>query len=1054
LILAKHKYRGTLVLFSLLLFPSAIQAERLPIKTYTVADGLANNVVNKIVRDSRGFLWFCTNEGLSRYDGYRFTNYGTQQGLPHALVNNLLETREGEYWLASEGGLIRFDPRGTPSSQVIYANQATNSGTPMFTVVVPEDEDHRARAITVVYESRDGTIWCGTRKGLHRLDQSNGRLKLQPVDIGIPNEYPEQRFITDILEDSHGSFWIAAASGLYRRWPDGSAARYTKRDGLTNEYLQALFEDHEGRLWAGTRVGGFFRFVADVTHRPPVIAAHFSQEEGLPTSWIAQLFESSDRRFWLATARGLIEFIPDGNAAGGRFHVYTTRNGLSYHAITALNEDAAGNLWLGNNLGAMKLDRGGFVTYDAADGIVAMNAIFEDREHAMCFRGYILGDSHKSIFEGAKVDVISPDLGQFVLRLGRFDGHAFNWFLPDAWKEIDKGWVGEGITLQARNGEWWIGAGLGLYRFPAEARFDGIKAAHPIAVYTTKDGLPGLQVFRLFEDSRGDIWISTTSALANGLARWERASETIRDLANNPSVAPFKGELARSFCEDQSGEVWIGSNTGLARFHHDKFTFFGANDGLPPGAIQYIYQDHAGRLWLASSRSGLIRVDRPTADKPMFVSYSTTQGLSSDNAEVITEDLLGHLYVGTGRGLDRFDAATGGIEHFTTADGLAAGGFLSAFRDHDGALWFGTEKGMSRFVPGLDRAAAPPPILIAGLQIAGVPQPVSALGEKAIALPNLAANQNQLQIDFLALDFTPGDVLRYQYKLEGADRDWSAPSEQRGVNYARLAPGRYQFFVRAVNSHGLMSSSPAVVTFTILHPIWQRWWFVLLAVLTIALMVYAFFRYRVSRILEVANIRAGIAADLHDDIGSNLTRIAILSEVAHSRLQGANAAVDSPLKSIAEISRESVASMGDIVWAINPRRDTLLDLVQRMRRLATEVFSARGIVFEFRAPGSHDDSKLGANVRRDLFLIFKEAVNNIARHSGAKHVEIDLQVERTSIALTVRDDGGGFDPEKINEGQGLASMKRRAQNLGGDLTIASQGGTGTELALRFRRRSR
>ena len=147
---------------------------------------------------------------------------------------------------------------------------------------------------------------------------------------------------------------------------------------------------------------------------------------------------------------------------------------------------------------------------------------------------------------------------------------------------------------------------------------------------------------------------------------------------------------------------------------------------------------------------------------------------------------------------------------------------------------------------------------------------------------------------------------------------------------------------------------------------------------------------------------------MHDDIGSNLTRIAILSEVAHSRLQGANAAVDSPLKSIAEISRESVASMGDIVWAINPKRDTLLDLIQRMRRLATEMLTSRGIAFEFRAPESQPDLKLGANVRRDLFLVFKEALHNVVRHSEAKRVEIELQVERASIMLRVRDDGRGL----------------------------------------------
>ena len=346
---------GGLVLPLLACFASVAHGEKLPIKTYTTADGLRNNVINKIVRDSRGFLWFCTNEGLSRFDGYGFTNYGTQQGLPHTVVNDLLETREGEYWVASNGGLVRFNPKGTPSSQVVYGNEAANGREPMFIVVVPEDKDRRARAVTMLFESRDGRLWCGTLGGLYLLERTNNRLRLQQVDIGIPNEYPEQRFISDVLENQDGSLWIGAASGLYRRWPDGGAARYTKRDGLPDEYIQDLLKDHQGRLWAATRLGGFFGFAGDDEHRL-VVASHFS-EKGLPTSWIAQLFESSDRRFWLATDRGLVEFFPDAKQVGARFHVYTTRNGLSYHGITALNEDAAGNLWLGNNVGAMKLDR-------------------------------------------------------------------------------------------------------------------------------------------------------------------------------------------------------------------------------------------------------------------------------------------------------------------------------------------------------------------------------------------------------------------------------------------------------------------------------------------------------------------------------------------------------------------------------------------------------------------------------------------------------------------------------------------------------------------------
>src|SRR5262249_37373316 len=216
----------------LLFLALSIHGERLPIRTYTTDDGLAHNVINKIVRDSRGFLWFCTADGLSRFDGYGFTNYGTDQGLPHPSVNDLLETRGGEYWVATSGGLVRFNPKGTPVNHVVNASEVPADASPMFAVILPEDTDRRARYIASLFEGHDGRVWCGTFRGLYRLETGGGKLALLPVDIGMPNDYSEQRYVNDIVEDRYGSLWIATPAGLYRRWSNGEAARYTTHDGL------------------------------------------------------------------------------------------------------------------------------------------------------------------------------------------------------------------------------------------------------------------------------------------------------------------------------------------------------------------------------------------------------------------------------------------------------------------------------------------------------------------------------------------------------------------------------------------------------------------------------------------------------------------------------------------------------------------------------------------------------------------------------------------------------------------------------------------------------
>ena len=1014
------------------------QAARLPLKTYTVADGLPNNIINKIVRDSRGFLWFCTQEGLSRFDGYSFTTYGVDQGLPHLMVNDFLETRNGELWVATNAGLVLFNPTAEPTARVVFANEKPGP-PPMFTVVVPEDEDRQARAVIVLYEDRAGTIWCGTMKHLYRLERRDNRFNLLPVDLETAGGNANDIFILDLLEDRNGSLWIASFKGLFRRRPDGRIEHYTKRDGLPDETIQDLMEDHQGRLWAGTRLGGFFRFTADNTPNSPFVAAVYGQQNGLPTNWVFQLLETSDHRFWLATNVGLVEFVPDSARKDQLFRTYTRRSGLSFHEITALNEDMSGNLWLGTNVtGAMKLERNGFITYDEQDGLETVNAIFEDHAGGVCFRAFVLGDSH-----GARLEPSSQPI--YRQQLGRYDEQGFRWFMPEVLKKT--GWVFEHVTLQAQDGEWWVGTGSGLYRFPAAENFTQIKFARPLAVYTTTDGLAALQVFRLFEDSSGAVWVSTIGP-PNGLARWQRATATMQDLANTPGLPSPKDDLARSFGEDRSGNVWIGFSTGLARYRQGSFTFFTTNDGLPPGGIQAIHPDHAGRLWLGSLRSGLIRVDNPAAERPVFTSYTTAQGLSSNSTEVITEDLQGRIYVATGRGLDQLDPETGRIKHFTTADGLTAGAMNAAFRDRGGTLWFATQRGLSRFLPASDRSVTAPPILINGLRVSGSAQHVSALGEKEILLPDFPADQNQVQIDFVGLSFAPGDLLRYQYKLEGTNGDWSAPTEQRTVNYASLAPGHYRFLVRAVTSDDIASRVPAAVSFTILPHIWQRWWFFSLIVLFVFASAYAMYRYRLRRVIELERVRTRIAADLHDDIGSNLSLIAGLSEVL-----GQSARRDSPqmaerLSVMADVSRRSVEAMSDIVWAVNPKRDNVVDLAHRMRRFASDRFAARNIEFHFDAPNPNQNVKLGAEVRREVFLIFKEGVSNIARHSGCKSSAAMLKIERGTIILKLSDDGHGFVEASVDPGQGLDSMRRRAEKLGGQLEVSSQPKAGTTVILK------
>ncbi len=1031
--------RGVALVSLLLLIPSGAHGERLPIRPYTTAEGLAHSTVHRIVRDSRGFLWFATADGLSRFDGYGFANFGVEHGLPHRTVTDLLETRDGQFWVATSGGLVRFHPERAATGAPTTAGVAA-APRGMFTVVTPADDDPRARAVLVLLEDRDGGLWCGTRQGLYRLDPSGERPSLQPVDIGLPAGPTESRRVNDLLEDDHGTLWVATPGGLHRRGRDGVANSYTVRDGLPSDYVHDLLLDRGGRLWAATRYGGFFRLRATHSARPLVVEEVHGERTGLGTPWVNALWHAADGRFWVATNRGLVEFVPGAGSDPARYDTYTRRHGLSHQEITTLGEDAGGNLWLGTaTSGAMRFARRGFVTFDLQDGVVSINDVFEDAAGGLFVRGSAV----------VRVEGREDFAGQF----GRFTGREVEWFSPAP--PFSPGWNFEHVTVRARDGEWWVAGGEGLYRFPALAHFDRIASARPRRVYSVHDGLAAPQVRRLFEDSRGDLWIATHGATF-GLARWHRARGTLQDMTGVAGLPPMDREWPHAIGEDAAGNVWVGLTTGAARYRDGAFTFFSAREGLPAGAVGSIHRDRAGRLWLGSAHEGMIRVDGHDEPAPRFVPFSTAHGLSGGRVDAITEDLHGRLYVATARGIDQVDPETGHVRSFGAADGLAPGNVIAAYRDRAGALWFGTHGGLSRFVPGPPEATAPPAIQVTGLTVGGRAHGISALGEPAVALPDLTQAGSQLRVEFVAFGFAPGERLRYQYRLDGAGGEWGAPTTERTISYASLAPGRYRLEARAVNADGTVSPSPAVVTFVVLRPVWQRGWFLALAALGAAAVGWTLHRSRLLRMLELERVRTRIATDLHDDVGADLTRIAILSEVARRQFAAAEPAAEARLASIAGIARDSVAAMSDIVWAISPERDTLRDVVRKMRDYAEGVLEGRDIDLSLQLPDAAPGVRLGVDVRRDLYLIFKEALNNAARHARCGRVAVALRLDGGRLVLEVTDDGQGFVAGTEAEGNGLGNMRRRAQRHGAALEVRSApgGGTSVRLALPVARRVR
>ncbi len=1042
----------------LLGYAPPVRSERLPVKTYTTEDGLIRNYVRQIFQDSHGYLWIVTGGGLSRFDGNAFANYGAEQSIPFQSINRMIEDRRGGgYWLATNGGgLYRFIPRLTAGNPASSFDKYLLGDNLLSTYVL------------TVYQDRSDRVWAGAFDGLFCLDEAKGETTFRRIALDPRQERPPG--VSDIEEDAEGSLWIATSQGLFRRLPDERIVRYpialNYEMGTAGEATAQLLYDDKGRIWLehdaeftvfmpepAAAVAGevAFRYLQkDIRPKAqdnyplptrPGEARRFQIAAELEKDDILDLRQSTDGRIWIATQRGLFEFDY------GVMKRYSVDNGLSSNLLRSLGEDADGNLWIGTlGSGLMKIASSGFTSFTKADGMDEIQIIF------------MFADPSGEFYAGTDNN-----------RICHFDGQSFKPIASTAFRRL----IGTGRAfnhpiLRDRAGEWWIGAEDGLHRFPAAQRIEQLSSIRPKAIYATKDGLPADRVYRIFEDSRGDIWFSFLSPSLAPLAKWERATNRFRLFGEREGLA--SSHEISSFCEDRQGNLWMGflaagiEGGGMARYSGNGFTTFPTGQEVPPGIVRNLFVDSQGRLWIATSLGGLARVDDPAADNPRFVKYTVATGLSDNEANCVTEDRWGYIYVGTGRGMDRIDPATGSITHYTMADGLPTSTINRIIRDSLMNFWVGTPNGLAHFIPKQDPPKPAPAMLITRLIIAGKERSISELGERQISDLELENEQNNLEISFVSPSFGFAKAIGYECKLEGSDSDWRSIN-QRTINYSSLAAGTYRFLVRPVSADGTLSKSPASVSFRVLSPVWQRWWFVLTALIVIAIPTIAVARYRhqqmkavreaeeasrksrEERLIELEQVRRRIATDLHDDIGSSLSQVYLLSEVVRQRVGPDDSEVTEPLAMISSASEEMVNSMSDIVWAINPQKDHLSDLILRMRRFASDTFGTRDIAFRFSAPDADPDAemdvRLGANIRREVFLIFKESVNNLVKHSGCTEAEIEFQMTDGSLLLRVSDNGKGFDASRDSDGHGLVSMRERATSIGGKFDLVSAAGRGT-----------
>jgi ligand-binding sensor domain-containing protein/two-component sensor histidine kinase len=971
----------------LFLAATVASAELLPIRTYTTADGLAEDGVIAIASDSRGFLWFATSAGISKFDGYRFTSWDDQHGPSYRGASAFVVDPSGSYWVGGSSGLRRFGRQGPAH----------------FETFLPDGDVHRIAALLL---TRSGRLFAATDFGFFTVGDGPRMAK-----IPLPEAFPTDSRISALAEDHLGNLWVAAAPAIQildLRRPGMAAAHVLGLPaGVSN--INSLVEAPADCMWAATN-RGLLRFERDPGETDWRLRHVYGPSDGLAGTNAMSLVRARDGVVWVGTRGGISRFSE--HDAIPHFRNIGRRQGLADLSIFPLFEDAAGSIWAGMGAtGLMRIQPYGFSTFQEDDGLLqpALIQVLEDR------RGTLLMVSDTG--------AAPPRVFTF------FDGRTFHRGISRALSQNGT-WIWQRMLLESAAGDWWAATKNGLCRFPAGPAAS-LLWSQPVACYSNGG------IFHIFEDSLGNIW---ASASGNRLLRWNRETGRIVYLRADGSDSEqpcLFGDLVGAMAEDRSGNVWLGLWTGgLCRYAKGHIVRFRPGETAPPGAVYSIYRDSAGRLWIACNGGGLSVIADPTANTPHYTTYDTSKGMNSNRVRSIVEDRFGRIWAGTGRGVICLDPRTGAIRSFSTADGLPQAPVTAGIRDHSGTIWFATQ-GLARIVPlPPERTPGPaafPAALLTGIRIAGEEYPVSVLGENHLGQVALAPGHNHVEIEFAAPGGSDED-LRYKFMLDGADRGWGAPQTEHRVDYHNLQAGTYRFLVKTVDLSGADSPSVAEFDFRILPPVWRRWWFLLPAVLALISAAYWLHHYRVAHLVAIERMRTEIATDLHDDIGASLARIAILSNVARLNLERKPEMSAAPLIRIGEMARELVDSLNDIVWSIRATDANVDSLVSRMREFALDVLAQSGQSFLLECDDELRMRLLSPDTRRHLLLIFKECVHNIVKHSGCTSARAALRASDGKLTMTVSDDGRGAEAKgSARRGNGITSMIRRARAMRGEI---------------------
>jgi signal transduction histidine kinase/ligand-binding sensor domain-containing protein len=924
--------------------------------------------------------------------------WSNKEGLPQSSVISVIQTKDGYLWLGTQRGLVRFD-----GIHFTVFNEGNTLGLNSDTIIT-------------LFEDSQTNLWVGTETAGIVLVK-NGTIK----QIDTARHSREGRLVY-AYEDANGIVWLYMADGRMSHYQNGKLeddSSMISRDLV----LRAA------KIFVPNRSGGFW-FIQ--TNRVQKLIGNKVERDLEINPWgintpITSACEDLDGNLIVGTlGEGVFWY-----GADGKYQRISTDQKLSSAFVLSMWVDREGNLWVGTDGGGLnRIKKNVFDIFGKSQPLAAQS-VSEDEHGGLWMAFNAFGG-----FRGASY----------------WNTNSLQNFGVGPQSNV---WS---IIVDHKQQVWAGTGGDGLFRFQGDHFQPAIGAE-----------ILGHHIFALFEDRSGQIWAGTH----DGLGCWNGSSWKIYTTNNGLSE-----NIVRAIAEDAEGNLWVGTESqGLDFFKAGKFiSYKSKNNELPGNGISSLYMDKDDVLWIGTSGHGLARFH-----KGKWTSYSTKDGLPSDYIGYIIEDAEGELWLGSNAGLIRIkkqslnDFANGttnsiSCRTYVESDGLptrecSSGSQPAACRARGGRLWLPTINGLVSVHPEeLKRNLQPPVVMIESVLIENQQQKTNRLSSawrQSIIVP---PGREQLEIHYTGLNFSAPKEVRFRYRLEGRETRWTEAADTRVAYYSDVPPGHYYFHVKACNEDGVWNEAGSVLEIEVQPFFWQTRWFFFVVIACLLGLIVASVRYvstqKLQRQLQwlkqqeaLERERSRIARDLHDQLGANLTQVTLLSEMAEAD-KDSPAEIESHTQQISQTARETTRSLDEIVWAVNPSNDTLEGLINYACKYAQDYLATAQLRYRVDVPNDLPAIGIPPEVRHNVFLAFKEAVNNVVKHAQASEVWIRLRLQPDNFTLEIEDNGrgiGGLDTGAAQMRNGLRNMRRRMEDIHGEFSISSgtNGGTIVRLTIPF-----